>query len=63
MPPDLLLYPSLDHREASTRIADPKIVHPSSQDRVDQLNHRPHGLADFASEDLPELGKQLRSLL
>src|SRR6266849_6529136 len=63
MPPDLLLYPSLDHREASTRIADPKIVHPPSQDRIDPLNHYPHGLADAASEDLPELSKQLRPLL
>src|ERR1035438_65129 len=63
MPPNLLLYPSLDHREASTRIADPKIGHPPAQDRIDHLNHFSHRLADVASEDLPQFCKQRGPLL
>src|ERR1035438_2555583 len=63
LPPDLLLYPSFDHREASTRIADPKIVHPTAQDRIDHFNHPSHRLADIASEDLPQFCKQRSSLL
>src|SRR4051795_1924184 len=38
MPPNLLLYPVLDHREASMRIADTEVVHPTTKDRVDPLN-------------------------
>src|SRR4051812_38153954 len=63
MPPNLLLYPVFDHREASMRIADPEVVHPTTKDRGDHLNHLPPGLADVLSEDLPELCKQFRPLL
>ena len=63
MPPNLLLYPSLDHRETSARIANLKVIHPTSQNRIDDSNHFSHGLADVASEDLPELRKQRGPLL
>src|SRR5687767_3425902 len=63
MPPDLLLYPVFDHREASMRITDPEVVHPTTKDRVDHLNHLPRGLTDVLSEDLSKLCKQLRPLL
>ena len=63
MPPDLLLYPSFDHRETSIRIADPEIVHPTTKNRIDHLDHLSDGLADILSEDFPEPCKQRRSLL
>src|SRR5437879_4490514 len=46
VPPDLLFYPSFNHREASTRIPNPKIIHPAPQDRINPLNHFSHRLAD-----------------
>src|SRR5690242_4561582 len=63
MPPDLLLYPAFDHGEAATRMTDPKVVHPASQDRIDLLDHLPHRLTDVSSEDLLEFGKQRGPLL
>src|SRR5215472_9657564 len=44
-------------------MADPKVVHPAPQDRIDSLNHFPYGLADLAAEDLPELRDQRFPLL
>ena len=35
VPPDLLFYPVFDHRETFARVADSKVVHPLSQDRID----------------------------
>src|SRR5271165_5396172 len=58
MPPYLLLYPAFDHFETNTRMADPKVVHPTTQDRIDFLNHILDGPADMLPEDLPELFKQ-----
>src|SRR6266851_5483270 len=63
MSPYLLLHPGFDHCEAVTRIANPKVVHPAAQYRIDCLNHFPHGLADMTAEDLPELAKQRCPLL
>src|SRR4051812_8321205 len=40
------------------RIADSEVVHPAAKDRVDPVNHLPHGLADVLLEDLPQLCKQ-----
>ena len=40
------------------RMANPEVVHPTAQDRVDLLDHLPHRLAFVSTEDLPELGKQ-----
>src|ERR1700732_3373966 len=63
MLPDLLLYPAFDHVKTGTRMSDPKVVHPTTQNRIDFRNHNLHGPADVLSEDLPELFKQRRPLL
>src|SRR5664279_606803 len=44
-------------------MADPKIVHPTTQNRIDLLNHILDGPADMLPEDLPELFKQRYPLL
>src|SRR5664280_1393907 len=58
MPPYLLLYPAFDHSETNTRMANPKVVHPPAQNRIDFRNHGLDGPADVLSEDLPEPFKQ-----
>src|SRR5262245_14647205 len=63
MTPNLHLYPVANLREASTRMPDPEIVHPTPQDEIDHRNHPPHRLADMLPEDFPELGKKCRPLL
>src|SRR6266498_1184708 len=63
MPPYLLLYPAFDHSETNTRMADPKVVHPAAQNRIDFRNHSLDRPADMLSEDLPELFKQRCPLL
>src|ERR1039457_6132656 len=63
MPPYLLLYPAFDHSETNTRMTDPKVVHPATQNRIDFRNHGLDGPADVLSEDLPELFKQRCPLL
>src|SRR5215469_7037721 len=63
VPSHLLLYPLLDQRETSTRIANPKVIYPAPQNRIDSLNHFSHGLANVASEDLPQLCQQRGPLL
>jgi hypothetical protein len=44
-------------------MTDPKVVHPTSQNRIDFRNHNLDGPADMLSEDLPELFKQRCPLL
>ncbi len=51
--PELLLYPAFDHVKTRTRMSDPKVVHPTTQNRIDFRNHNLHGPADVLSEDLP----------
>jgi hypothetical protein len=63
MPPDLHFDPVSDLRKTATRMTDPKIVHPTSKDGIDLLNHFSHGLADVLPKDFPELGKERRSFL
>jgi hypothetical protein len=63
MPPDLLLYPAFDHSKTNTRMTDPKVVHPATQNRIDFRNHSLDGPADVLSEDLPEPFKQRCPLL
>src|SRR3984893_1909461 len=63
MSPNLLLYPVSDKRQAFTRIAYGKVVHPTAKDRVDLLDHPLHRLADILSEDLLQLGQQRRPFL
>src|SRR5664280_765015 len=61
--PDLHFYPPFDHCETGTRMTDPKVVHPATQNRIDFRNHIFDGPADMLAEDLPELFKQRCSLL
>src|SRR5215475_5349777 len=63
MTPDLRFYPVSYHREAATRMPNPKVVHPSSEYGIDYLNHLAHWLADMLPEDFPELGKKCLPLL
>ena len=42
---------------------NPKVVHPTAQNRIDFRNHKFDGPADMLPEDLPELRKQRCSLL
>jgi hypothetical protein len=63
MPLYLLLYPAFDHSKTNTRMADPKVVHPTAQNRIDFRNHSLDGPADVLSEDLPEPFKQRCPLL
>ena len=63
MSPGLRFYPVSDLRKTSTRMPDPKIVHPTSEDGIDLLNHFSHWLADVLPKDFPELGKERRSFL
>src|ERR1019366_660132 len=58
MPPDLHFYPVSDLRKTSTRMPDPKIVHPTSEDGIDLLNHFSHWLADVLLKDFPEFRKR-----
>src|SRR5450759_517837 len=63
MSPDLRFYPVSDLRKTPTRMTDPVIVHPTSENGIDLLNHFPHWLADVLPKDFPELGKERRSFL
>src|ERR1700679_3628565 len=63
MPPHLLLYPAFDYSKTNTRMTDPKVVHPATQNRIDFRNHSLDGPADVLSEDLPEPFKQRCPLL
>src|SRR5260370_12658964 len=44
-------------------MTDPKVVHPTTQNRIDFHNHILDGPADMLSEDLPEFFKQRCPLL
>jgi hypothetical protein len=44
-------------------MTDPKVVQPTTQNRIDFPNHILHGPADMRSEDLPELFKQRSSIV
>jgi hypothetical protein len=55
MTPNLLFYPVLHITETPAGMADPKVVDPTSQNRVDQFDHPVHGLGLKATEDLLEL--------
>src|SRR5437867_4928037 len=63
MAPNLPLDPAPHDAEAPCRVADPEIVHPATQYRVDHRDHPPHGLRAPAPEHLLELPQQRRPLL
>ena len=55
MPPSLLFQPDLNVGRAPARVPYCKVVHPTPQNRIDQFDHPPYGLADVAPEDFLEL--------
>src|ERR1035438_10054184 len=57
VPPNLLFHPVFDKREDLTGVPYRKVVHPPTQNGIDQLNHPPHGLADMSAEDVLELSQ------
>ena len=63
MAPDLLFHPVLNEAKALAGVSDRKVVDPSAQDRVDQIDHPIHRLGSVAAEHLLELPQQCRSLL
>src|SRR5262249_9949175 len=62
MTPNLPLDPTPHDAEAPRRVADPEIVHPAPQDRVNHRDHPPHRLRAPAPELLLELPQQRRPL-
>src|SRR5438309_6421227 len=58
--PNLLLHPIFDHRKAPARVSHGKVVHPSSQDRIDQFDHPAYRLAGKPSADPPDPSHQPR---
>jgi hypothetical protein len=42
---------------------DPQIVHPTSEDGIDDLDRLAHRVADVLQEDFPELGKKCHPIL
>ena len=63
MAPDLLFYPVLDEAETLAGVSNRKVVHPTAQDRVDQLHDPIHWLRLVAAEHVLELPQQRSSLL
>src|ERR1700731_5224094 len=63
MVPNLLLDPVSNVREAPARMADGKVLHPATQNRVDLRNHLADWPGPMTSENLLELLQQRRPLL
>jgi hypothetical protein len=61
--PNLLLHPELNVGKALARVPHRKVVHPSPQNRIDEFNHSPYGLADVSPEDFLQLPQECRPLL
>ena len=63
MPPHLLLHPELNVGKAPARVPYRKVVHPTPQNRIDEFDHPPYGLADASSENAFELPQECRPFL
>jgi Reverse transcriptase (RNA-dependent DNA polymerase) len=59
----LLLHPVFDIAEASTGVADGKVVHPTAHNRIDELDYPIYRLRDEASENVLEFTQQCGTLL
>ena len=55
MPPNLLLHPEFNVGKTSARVPYRKVVDPTPQNRIEQFDHPPYGLADVSLEDFLEL--------
>src|SRR5712691_3810367 len=62
MVPNLLLDPVSNVREAPARMADGKVLHPATQNRVDLRNHLADWPGPMAAENLLERAQQRRPL-
>src|ERR1700674_4568478 len=62
MVPNLLFDPVADVREAPARVADRKVLHPATQNRVDLRNHLADWPGPMAAENLLERAQQRRPL-
>src|SRR2546426_6849395 len=62
MVPNLLLDPVSNVREAPARMADRKVLHPATQNRVDLRNHLAEGPGPMVSENRLERAQQRRPL-
>ena len=63
MASNLLFHPVLNEAEALTGVSDRKVIHPTAQHRVDQMDHPIHWLRSVAAEHILELPQQCRSFL
>src|SRR5258707_15521959 len=63
MAPDLLFYPVLDETEALAGMSNREVVHPTEQDRVNQLHDPIHWLRLVSAEHFLELPQQRSSFL
>jgi site-specific DNA recombinase len=63
MAPDLLFYPVLDETEALAGMSNREVVHPTAQDRVNQLHDPIHWLRLVSAEHFLELPQQRSSFL
>jgi hypothetical protein len=61
--PDFLIHPLFDKRKTLTRMPYRKVVHPTAQDRVYQLDNPPYRLALESSKDVSQLPRQRRPIL
>src|SRR5712691_8389301 len=61
--PNLLLHPVSDVREASTRVAECKVLHPAAQNGIDTRNHLCDWPGPMTPKDLLERLQQRRPLL
>src|SRR5229473_8384092 len=62
MVPNLLFDPVANVREAPARMADRKVLHPATQNRVDLRNHLADGPGPMAAENRLERAQQRRPL-
>jgi hypothetical protein len=60
--PDLFLNPIANEREAPTRVTHRKVVHPTSQDRIDLFDQSTDRLGLKTLEHVSELAQQGRPL-
>jgi hypothetical protein len=58
MSPDLLFHPVLDIPKAAAGVSNPKVVHPSSQDRINQIYNPIYRLRVESTKHFLEFSEQ-----
>ena len=59
MAPDLLLHPIFDEAEALAGVPNGEVMHPTSQHRIDQLDHSAHRLGLVSPAEFVPLAEEL----